>query len=65
MLSWLVNKPNRVYEMQRLVQTSKAAPHLALPRSHLYVYSYYGLFTVGMGGVLYGCYALIAGKKKE
>ncbi|KAI0700622.1 hypothetical protein BC835DRAFT_1411966 [Cytidiella melzeri] len=65
MLSSIYNKPNRVYEFQKLVQTSHDPVYLRLPRSRLYVGTYYALFSVGMLGVVYGTYGLIKGKKTE
>ncbi|KAI1796130.1 hypothetical protein LXA43DRAFT_1090217 [Ganoderma leucocontextum] len=62
MLSSIVNKPNRVVEMQKLVQNSHAPVYYRLPRSKLYVNSYYALFTVGMGLTTVGVYQLIRGK---
>ncbi|KAI0787122.1 hypothetical protein BC629DRAFT_1593650 [Irpex lacteus] len=64
-LSSLYNKPNRVYEFQKLVQASHDPVYLRLPRSRLYVGTYYTLFGVGMAGVVYGAYGLIRGKKTE
>ncbi|THG95874.1 hypothetical protein EW026_g5855 [Hermanssonia centrifuga] len=61
-LSSLVNRPNRVYEKQRLVQLSKESITYALPRSRLYVRSYHALFAVGMCGCVYSAYHLIKGK---
>lgn len=65
MIDWLVNRPNHVYERQKMVQMSTAPPHLVLPRSRLYVGTYYALFTAGMLGVVYSSYHLIKGKKTE
>ncbi|KAI0092140.1 hypothetical protein BDY19DRAFT_990877 [Irpex rosettiformis] len=64
-LSSLYNKPNHVYELQKLVQASHEPTYLRLPRSRLYVGTYYTLFCVGMTGVVYGAYNLIKGKKTE
>ncbi|EKM59862.1 uncharacterized protein PHACADRAFT_192254 [Phanerochaete carnosa HHB-10118-sp] len=63
MLDFLVNRPNHIYEKQKLVQHSTAPPHLVLPRSRLYVNTYYALFTAGMLGVVYSSYHMIRGKK--
>ncbi|KAI0340805.1 hypothetical protein BDW22DRAFT_1430471 [Trametopsis cervina] len=65
MLSSLYNKPNRVYEYQKLVQASHDPVYLRLPRSRLYVGTYYAMFGVGMLGVVYGTVSLIRGKKTE
>ncbi|KAI0677283.1 hypothetical protein C8Q78DRAFT_1002043 [Trametes maxima] len=62
MLSALVNKPNRVVEKQRLVQNSHAPIYYRLPRSKLYVTSYYAIFTVGILSSAVGAYQLIKGK---
>jgi len=62
MLGALVNKPNRVPEMQRLVQASHEPVYYRLPRGKLYVRTFYVGFAAGMLGSIYGAYALIKGK---
>ncbi|KAK7696230.1 hypothetical protein QCA50_000883 [Cerrena zonata] len=65
MLSGLVNKANRIPELQRQVQHNVAhgSPvYYAKPHGKLYVKSYYGFFAVGMAGVVFGSYTLIFGK---
>ncbi|EJF62346.1 hypothetical protein BD309DRAFT_519344 [Dichomitus squalens] len=61
-LNALVNKPNRVVEKQKLVQSSHEPIYYRLPRSKLYVNAYFALFTVGMLSSTYGIYRLIRGK---
>ncbi|OJT05393.1 hypothetical protein TRAPUB_3834 [Trametes pubescens] len=62
MINVLVNKPNHVVEKQRLVQASHEPIYYRLPRSKLYVRSYYALFTVGMLSTAFGAFQLIKGK---
>ncbi|KAI0776191.1 hypothetical protein BD413DRAFT_610864 [Trametes elegans] len=62
MLNSIVYKPNHVVERQKLVQNSHAPIYYRLPRSKLYVGSYYAIFTVGMLSTAFGAFQLIRGK---
>ncbi|KAI0638444.1 hypothetical protein C8Q77DRAFT_1091099 [Trametes polyzona] len=62
MLNSIVYKPNRVVERQKLVQASHEPIYYRLPRSKLYVRSYYALFAAGMLSSAVGAYQLIRGK---
>ncbi|KAI0720381.1 hypothetical protein C8T65DRAFT_634341 [Cerioporus squamosus] len=62
MLNALVNKPNHVVERQKLVQNQHIPIYYRLPRSKLYVRTYYAIFTVGMISTAYGAFQLIRGK---
>ncbi|EPQ58951.1 hypothetical protein GLOTRDRAFT_125270 [Gloeophyllum trabeum ATCC 11539] len=64
-LNAVVNKPYHIIERQKMVQRSHKPIYYRLPRSNIYMASYYSLFTVGMCGVVYGAYSLIKGKKTE
>ncbi|KAH9948814.1 hypothetical protein B0H21DRAFT_820743 [Amylocystis lapponica] len=58
----LVNRVNHVPERQRLVQASTDPIYYRLPRSRLYVRTYYAGFAVAMAYSVYGAYSLIRGK---
>ncbi|KAH9899593.1 hypothetical protein C8Q73DRAFT_787458 [Cubamyces lactineus] len=62
MLNSLVYKPNRVVEKQKFVQSQTAPIYYRLPRSKLYVGSYYAIFALGMVSSAYGAFQLIKGK---
>ncbi|CCL98249.1 uncharacterized protein FIBRA_00243 [Fibroporia radiculosa] len=62
MLGALVNKPNRVPDVQRLVQSSHEPIYYRLARGKLYVRTYYAGFALGMAGTAYGIWSLIKGK---
>lgn len=62
MLGALVNKPNRVPEMQRLVQASHEPIYYRMPRGKLYVRTFYVGFACGLMGTVFGAYSLIKGK---
>ncbi|KAH9855083.1 hypothetical protein C2E23DRAFT_883602 [Lenzites betulinus] len=62
MINVLVNKPNHIVERQRLVQKSHEPIYYRLPRSKLYVRSYYALFTAGVLSSAVGVFQLIKGK---
>ncbi|KZT29387.1 hypothetical protein NEOLEDRAFT_1128120 [Neolentinus lepideus HHB14362 ss-1] len=65
MFNALVNKPYHIIERQQLVQRSTAPIYYRLPRSNIYMASYYTLFTIGMLSSAYGAFSLIKGKKTE
>ncbi|CCA75202.1 hypothetical protein PIIN_09186 [Serendipita indica DSM 11827] len=60
---FLVDKPNRVPERQRLYQQSTIPIYLRTPRSRLYVGTFAAGFGVAMLGSVYTMYALIRGKE--
>lgn len=62
MWHYLVDRPNHVLERQRLVQNSHEPIYYRLPRSKIYVRSYYATFAVGMAYTIYGAYSLVKGK---
>ncbi|KAI9000759.1 hypothetical protein BD414DRAFT_532590 [Trametes punicea] len=62
MLNSLVYKPNRVVEKQKLVQSQHTPIYYRLPRSRLYVSTYYAIFTAGVLSSVYGAYQLVKGK---
>ncbi|KAJ8502339.1 hypothetical protein ONZ45_g11858 [Pleurotus djamor] len=59
MLSALYNKPNTIPEKQRLVQNSHKKIYYRLPRSGLYMGTYYATFAAGMVGTTYALFSLI------
>ncbi|KAG8930740.1 hypothetical protein FRC01_002344 [Tulasnella sp. 417] len=59
------NLANRIPEKQRLYQAMSKPVYMRPPRSKLYVYSYYGLFTVVTMGTVFQSYQLIRGKPAE
>ncbi|RPD66903.1 hypothetical protein L226DRAFT_565678 [Lentinus tigrinus ALCF2SS1-7] len=65
MLNALVNKPNHIVEKQKFVQNQHIPIYYRLPRSKLYVKTYYAIFTVGMLSTAYGAFQLIRGKPSE
>ncbi|EGO02216.1 hypothetical protein SERLA73DRAFT_178046 [Serpula lacrymans var. lacrymans S7.3] len=62
MIDAVVNKPNRILERQQVIQHSHKPVYYRLPRSRLYLGTYYSLFTLGMFGTTYGIYSLAFGK---
>ncbi|KIM76400.1 hypothetical protein PILCRDRAFT_826404 [Piloderma croceum F 1598] len=62
MLSWLVDRPNRMLEKQRYYQNSTKPLWRRSPRASLLLTPYYALFTVTMMGSVYGAYDLVFGK---
>jgi len=62
MLSAVVNKPNRILEKQKMVQSDHRPIWYRLPRSRVYLGVYFTLFTVGIAGSGYGLYSLVKGK---
>ncbi|TFK55400.1 hypothetical protein OE88DRAFT_1651694 [Heliocybe sulcata] len=65
MFGALVNKPYHIIERQKLVQRSHVPLYYRLPRSNIYMASYYTLFSVGMAATVYGAYTMVMGKKAE
>ncbi|EIW76218.1 hypothetical protein CONPUDRAFT_168797 [Coniophora puteana RWD-64-598 SS2] len=62
MIDTVVYKPNRVLEKQKLVQGMHAPVYRRLPRSNLYLNSYFGLWAIGLGSTIYGAYTLVFDK---
>jgi len=65
MLSSLVNKPNHIPQLQKRVQASHEPIYYRVPGGKPIVTAYYGLFAVGMVGVVYSTYNLVFGKPAE
>ncbi|KAH7931161.1 hypothetical protein BV22DRAFT_1052913 [Leucogyrophana mollusca] len=62
MLDAVVNRPNRVLERQKAIQSSHLPIYYRLPRSRLYLGTYFTMWTLGMVGTTYGIYSLAFGK---
>ncbi|GLB34165.1 putative cytochrome c oxidase subunit VII [Lyophyllum shimeji] len=64
-LNPLYNKPNRIIEKQKLIQSDPRKIMYRLPRSQLYLGVYGASWVVGMVGTTWGIYSLIKGKQQE
>ncbi|KAL6309802.1 hypothetical protein BKA93DRAFT_758920 [Sparassis latifolia] len=62
MFNYLTNLPNRVPQTQKFVQSSHEPIYYRLPRSKIYVRTYYTGFAVAMAMTAYGAFSLIRGK---
>ncbi|KAG9039498.1 hypothetical protein FRB95_009078 [Tulasnella sp. JGI-2019a] len=56
------NMANRVVEKQRLYQGMSAPVYMRPPRSKLYIYSYYALFTAMSANMVLTSWHLVKGK---